>query len=181
MEHEESYLLMMAALDEELDAEGHADLQAHLHVCPVCWAEWQTLQAVHALLLQAPMLSPAVDFAQRTVARLPNRRARVWTMAMIYALLLVGGLLPILLVGLLLLALAPLFSEPTIVGSIGQSIAHVFQVMGTVTTALLAGLGELVMQQPAIVGWFLVLLGVVALWGGVSRQLIFQANPRQIS
>jgi anti-sigma factor RsiW len=181
MEHEESYQLMMAALDEELDQEGQRELEAHLQGCTHCRVEWQTLQAVHTLLLQAPLLSPAVGFAQRTVARLPNRRARVWTMAMIYALLLVGGLLPILLVGLLLLALAPLFSNPTIVSSIGQSIVHVFQVLGTVMTALLAGLAELLMQQPAIVGWLLVLLGVVALWGGVSRQLIFQANPRQIS
>lgn len=181
MEHEEKYLLMMAALDEELDAAEQAELEAHLQVCFVCRAEWQTLQAVHTLLLQAPMLSPALDFAQRTIARLPSRRMRVWTTTAIYGLLLLGGILPIILAVWLAAALSPVISEPTILSSIGQSIGHAVQVMGTVLAALLAGLGELVLQQPAIVGWLLVLLGITSIWGGVSRQLIFQANPQQIS
>jgi anti-sigma factor RsiW len=181
MEHEESYLLMMAALDEELDPEGQSELEAHLQVCTPCRAEWQTLQAVHTLLLQAPLLSPAVGFAQRTVARLPNQRARIWTMATIYGLLLLVGLLPILMIALLGLVLVPVLSEPTILSSIGQSIGHVLQVLGTVAAALLAGFGELIAQQPAIMGWVLVMLGVIALWGGVSRQLIFQASPQQTS
>jgi predicted anti-sigma-YlaC factor YlaD len=181
MEHEESYLLMMAALDEELDVEGQAELEAHLQVCFNCRAEWQTLMAVHTLLLQAPLLSPAVDFAQRTIARLPNRRARVWATAAVYGLLLLGGLLPIGLAICLTLILGPVLREPTILSSIGQSLGHAFQVMGTVGAALLAGLGELIVQQPAIVGWLLVMLGFISIWGGVSRQLIFQASPQQIS
>lgn len=181
MEHEESYLLMMAALDEEIDAAGQAELEAHLKRCVACRAEWQALQAVHTLLLQAPMLSPAFDFAQRTIARLPNRRVRVWTMAGVYALLLLGGLLPILLAVWLATALSPVISEPAVLGSIGQSISHALQVLVTVTAALLAGLGELLVQQPGIVGWLLVLLGIISIWGGVSRQLIFQASPQQIS
>ncbi|MCZ7673420.1 MAG: hypothetical protein M5U34_43045 [Chloroflexi bacterium] len=37
----------------------------------------RTILAVHTLLQQAPALAPAADFAQRTIARLPNRRARL--------------------------------------------------------------------------------------------------------
>jgi hypothetical protein len=47
-------------------------------------------------------------------------------------------------------------------------------------SALLSGFGELAIQQPAIIGWFLVIFGIVSVWGGVSRQLIFQPNSRQI-
>ncbi len=181
MEHEETYLLMMDALDGELAEDGRIELEAHLRACPPCLQEWQAIMAVHTLLQTTPALSPAVDFAQRTLARLPNRRVRIWTMAAIYALLLLGGILPILLGIWLAFVLGPVLSEPTILSSISQSIGHALQVMGTVVAALLAGLGEMIVQQPAIVGWLLVLLGIISIWGGVSRQLIFQPGPQQIS
>ncbi len=181
MEHEETYLLMMDALDGELAEDGRIELEAHLRACPPCLQEWQAIMAVHTLLQTTPALSPAVDFAQRTLARLPNRRVRIWTMAAIYALLLLGGILPILLGIWLAFVLGPVLSEPTILSSISQSIGHALQVMGTVVAALLAGLGEMIVQQPAIVGWLLVLLGIISIWGGVSRQLIFQPAPQQIS
>jgi len=181
MEHEETYLLMMDALDGELAETQTVELEAHLRACPSCLQEWQALLAVHTLLQQTPALSPAVDFAQRTLAHLPNRRMRIWTLTAIYALLLLGGILPIALGIVLAFVLRPVLSEPTILGSIGQSIGQALQVMGTIAAALLAGLGEMIVQQPAIVGWLLVLLGIISIWGGVSRQLIFQTNPRQIS
>lgn len=181
MEHEETYLLMMDALDGELVESDHVELEAHLRACPSCRQEWQALLAVHTLLQQTPALSPAVDFAQRTLARLPNRRVRLWALTSIYALLLLGGILPIALGVWLAFILRPVLSEPTILSSISQSIGQALQVMGTIATALLAGLGEMIVQQPAIVGWLLVLLGIISVWGGVSRQLIFQPNPRQIS
>jgi len=181
MEHEETYLLMMDALDGELAEAQNVELEAHLRACPSCLQEWQALLAVHTLLQQTPALSPAVDFAQRTLARLPNRRVRIWTLTAIYVLLLLGGILPLALGIWFAFLLRPVLSEPTILSSISQSIGQALQVMGTIAGALLAGLGEMIVQQPAIVGWLLVLLGIISIWGGVSRQLIFQTNSRQIS
>jgi len=181
MEHEETYLLMMDALDGELAEAQNVELEAHLRACPSCLQEWQALLAVHTLLQQTPALSPAVDFAQRTLARLPNRRVRIWTLTAIYVLLLLGGILPLALGIWFVFLLRPVLSEPTILSSISQSIGQALQVMGTIAGALLAGLGEMIVQQPAIVGWLLVLLGIISIWGGVSRQLIFQTNSRQIS
>ena len=181
MEHEETYLLMMDALDGELAEAQNLELEVHLRACPSCLQEWQALLAVHTLLQQTPALSPAVDFAQRTLARLPNRRVRIWTLTAIYALLLLGGILPIALGVVLAFVLRPVLSEPTILSSISQSIGQALQVMGTIAAALLAGLGEMIVQQPAIVGWLLVLLGIISIWGGISRQLIFQTNSQQIS
>lgn len=181
MEHEEKFLLMMDALDGQVDRDGRVELETHLQTCASCAQEWQALLAIHTLLQQAPILSPAVGFAERAIARLPSRRARIWTMSAIYALLLLGGILPIILGIWMVIALGPILREPTILTSIGQTLGQALQVMGTVVAALLTGLGAILVQQPAIVGWLLVILGIVSIWGGVSRQLIFQANPQQIS
>lgn len=181
MEHEETYLLMMDALDGELAEDQHAELDAHLQACPSCLREWQTLLAVHMLLQQTPALSPAMDFAQRTLARLPNHRMRLWALGSIYSLFLLGGLLPIVLIVFVAATWGPVLSDPTVLASVWQSVGQAVQVLGTITGALLAGLGELLLQQPALVGWLLVLLGIISIWGGVSRQLIFQPNPRQLT
>ncbi len=180
MEHEETYVMMMDALDGELAAEQQVELDTHLRACPPCRQEWQAVLAVHMLLQQTPALAPAADFAQRTIARLPNRRARLAATAVIYSLLLMGGILPLVLVGLLVVTISPIFQDPGIVGSLWAMAQQGLSLIGTVISALLAGFGELAIQQPAIIGWFLVIIGIVSVWGGVSRQLIFQPNSRQI-
>ena len=180
MEHEETYVMMMDALDGELAAEQQAELDTHLRACPPCMQEWQAVLAVHTLLQQTPAIAPAADFAQRTIARLPNRRARLAATAVIYALLLMGGILPLALVVALVITISPIFQDPGIVGSLWAMGQQVLSLVGTVMSALLSGLGELAIQQPAIIGWFLVIIGIVSVWGGVSRQLIFQPNSRQI-
>jgi anti-sigma factor RsiW len=180
MEHKDTYLMMMDALDDELANEQQVELDAHLRACPPCRQEWQAILAVHTLLQQTPALAPAADFAQRTIARLPNRRARLAVTAVIYSLLLLGGILPLALVLVLVFTISPIFQDPGILGSLWAMVQQGFSLIGTVISALLAGLGELAIQQPAIIGWFLVILGIVSVWGGVSRQLIFQPNSRQI-
>lgn len=180
MEHEETYLMMMDALDGELANEQQVELETHLRACPPCRQEWQAILAVHTLLQQTPALAPAADFAQRTIARLPNRRARLTATAVIYAFLLLGGILPLALGLWLFFTISPIFRDPTILGSLWTTALQGVSLIGTIISALLAGFGELAVQQPAIIGWFLVILGIVSVWGGVSRQLIFQPNSRQI-
>ncbi len=180
MEHEESYLMMMDALDGELANEQQVELEAHLRACPPCRYEWQAILAVHTLLQQAPALAPAADFAQRTIARLPNRRARLTATAVIYTLLLLGGILPLALGFWLFFTISPVFRDPSILNSLWATAQQALNVMGAVISALLVGFAELAVQQPAIIGWLLVILGIVSVWGGVSRQLIFQPNSRQL-
>lgn len=77
MEHDERYfMMMMEALDGKSTAGEHAELQAHLRECADCAREWQALLAIDALFRQTPILMPAVDFAERTLARLPDARTR---------------------------------------------------------------------------------------------------------
>lgn len=172
MEHEEYYLLMMDALDGELLADEQRLLESHLRACPFCMQEWQAMSAIEALFRRSPMLSPVAGFTHRTLARLPNRRARVWAMAVVYITLLMSGLLPLLLVAAAALALMPLLREPVIVDNTLQLLAKGWQLAGAVVKALFNGAGQLLVEQPAISGWLLVMAGIVFLWSGVYRQLL---------
>lgn len=181
MEHEEIYTLMMDALDGELLADEQTLLESHLRACPDCMREWQAMSAIDALFRRSPMLSPAADFTQRTLARLPNRRVRLWLMGLVYVALLAAGLLPFLLVVGTAVLLASSFGEPAAVGSGLQLLAKGLQIAGVVAGALLTGASRLIWEQPSIVGWMLVMVGIVFLWSGVYRQLLSSPARRQIS
>jgi hypothetical protein len=72
--------------------------------------------------------------------------------------------------------LALLSQQPGLLASLWASIAKSVQVVGTVIAALLNSAGELLVQQPAIIGWLLVMAGVVFVWSGVVRQLVSQTQ-----
>lgn len=179
MEHNEIYLLMMEALDGELGEPERREMAAHLHHCTRCAREWQAIQAIHTLFQQTPALSPAAGFTQRTLARLPNRRYRLWAISAIYGLLLVSGLAPLLVVAWLISLLAPVLAQPAFVRSLVQAAGQVARIIQAILGAFwqgLGSLGELVGQQPAVLGWLLVMLGLVFLWSGVYGQLTGQVR-----
>ncbi len=181
MDHEDFYPLMMDALDGELADAPRDDLEAHLRACPPCQREWQALLAMDMLFRQTPALAPAAGFAQRTLARLPNRRYRVWMIGVMYGALLLGGTLP-MLIGIWIYSKAgTAVTEPTLWRTVWQAINQTAHVVGTVLNALLSGAGEYVAQQPAIVGWLLVMIGAVSLWSGMFRQLVAQPTLVQPS
>jgi anti-sigma factor RsiW len=175
MEHEERYFtLMMGALDGELASDERAELEAHLDICADCALEWRALAAIEALFRQAPILMPAFDFAERTLARLPGQRARRWALGTIYALLLVSGVAPLLLVLFLAGRYAPILSQPELLGGIWGALAELGRAGATIIGALLAGAGRFVIEQPMLIGWFIILAGLVFLWGGIFHRLTAQ-------
>jgi hypothetical protein len=151
MEHEEIFALMMDTLDGELAENGKQDLESHLRACPD--------------------LSPAAGFTQRTIARLPNRKARMWAISAIYGMVLFSGLIPVLIGILAINKLGPILSQPPLVQSVLHSLQTTVQVVGTILAALLNSAGEVILQQPTLIGWLMVMVGIVFLWGGVYRQL----------
>lgn len=179
MEHEHAYTLMMDALDGELAAEQQQALEVHLRACPSCIREWQAVLAIDRLFRQTPALAPAAGFTQRTLARLPNHKYRVWTISALYVSLLLVGALPMLVGFWVYNRFGAALGEPGLWRALWQSAQESVQVAVTVIGALLNGAGEFIIQEPAVLGWLLVLAGVVFLWGGVFQQLVFQ--PRQIS
>jgi anti-sigma factor RsiW len=175
MEHDERYfLMMMDALDGELQAEVQAELTAHLNTCPDCSREWRTLMAIEMLFRQTPLLMPAVDFAERTLARLPGRRSRRVALGAIYAVLLLCGLFPLVVGAFLLARYSPILSRPELLGGIWSSVVGAGRAVATIIEALLVGAGRFVIEQPALIGWFIILAGLVFLWGGVFHRLLAQ-------
>jgi L-lactate permease len=146
----------------------------HLATCPSCARDWQAVQAIHQLFLQAPALSPAADFTQRTLALLPNNNYRFWLIGAVYGFLLISGVLPLVIVGGVATSLAPALTEPAFGRGLVQAGGQILSLVTAVLGAFLQGLGGLAQQlteQPAALGWFMVMVGVVFLWGGVYRQM----------
>lgn len=175
MEHEERYyLLMMDALDNELPDAERDELTAHLDACADCRREWRALLAIDVLFRQTPLLLPAVNFAERTLARLPSSRLRVRALSAVYLLLLASGVVPLLLGLFLFGRYAPILQQPALVERVVTSLTDVGRVAATVVGALLAGAGRFVVEQPAVIGLMIILVGFVLLWGGVLQRLLVQ-------
>lgn len=175
MEHEERYYtMMMSALDDELPAAERDELMAHLHTCPECGREWRALLAIDMLFRQTPLLMPAVDFATRTLVLLPNRRMRVRALGALYGVLLLCGLVPLLLGVFLAVRYSTILSQPSLLEPVWSSLVEVGRVAATVVNALFAGAGRFVIEQPAVIGWLIILAGLVFLWGGVFQRLLAQ-------
>jgi predicted anti-sigma-YlaC factor YlaD len=174
MEHEEIVTLMMEALDGELNEDGRQEMDGHLQSCSSCAHQWEALQFIHRIFVQAPIMSPAFAFAQKTVALLPNRTQRIWIMAGIYSLLLISGLIPLVFIGWVVINFGPALNQPAFVGSLlragGQALSLI-QAIFDACWQCLSNLGVLLSQQPVILGWLLVMVGAVFLWGGVYRQM----------
>lgn len=162
-EHESAYALMMDALDGDLSATD--TLNIHLEQCIPCTREWYTLQAVDQLLRRAPIITPATDFAQRTIAQLPNQRHRLWSLSALYVFLLIGGLIPLILIGFLAIRFAPLVMEPSMVRMLWQPLVTIWGLAATISNALLIATTGFIRQQPALWGIALIMAGTIALSG----------------
>jgi anti-sigma factor RsiW len=162
-EHESAYALMMDALDGDLSTQGA--LNAHLQQCVPCAREWHTLQAVDQLLRHAPIITPATDFAQRTIARLPNQRHRLWSLSALYVFLLIGGIIPLILIGFLAIRFAPLVMEPSMARVLWEPLVTIWGLAATVSNALLIAATGFIRQQPALWGIVLIMAGTIALSG----------------
>jgi anti-sigma factor RsiW len=176
MTHDNIFALMVDMLDGEASENEVQELEAHLRACPECNQEWRALMAIDTLFRNTPALSPAAGFVERTLARLPNRQARMWAMGTVYAAFLLGGLVPLALLGLVVFRLMPVLSQPTLIGSVFESLQTTYRMAGIVLAALASGAGEALIQQPMYVGWMLVAAGIVFLWGGVYKRLLVAGN-----
>jgi len=180
MEHEEIHTLMMEALDGNLRREESRIMDSHLRSCTSCAQQWDALQFIHRIFVQAPVMSPAMAFTQKTLALLPSKTRRVWIMAGIYSLLLVSGLAPLLFIGWVVIEFGPALNQPAFVGSLlragGQAVSLIQAVIDACWQGL-GNLGELLGQQPAIMGWMLVMVGAVILWSSVYRQM---TSPQRV-
>lgn len=176
MDSDEVFTLMMDALDGELSEAGWAELESHLRARPELEREWQAMRAVDTLLRSAPMLRPAVDLSQRTLARIPDSRQRLWAGVILYLLVLLSGLIPLGAVAWLALQIFPAVGEPAFVRGLWQAGGEFVRLAQVVLSALLKGSGELLSEQPVVLGWFSVMAGLVALWAGIYGRLVLHSR-----
>jgi hypothetical protein len=102
---------------------------------------------------------------------------RIFVTGSIYSLLLISGILPLAIFIWLVIQFAPALNQPAFVDGLLQAGSQVVQLGQAALSACWQGLGtlgELLGQQPAILGWLFVMIGVVFLWGGVYSQLTRQ-------
>ena len=181
MEHEEIFTLMMEALDDELGESGQFEMRTHLESCPSCSQEWKGIQAIHQLFLETPALSPAAGFTERTLGLLPNPAYRLWMGSVVYGLLLISGLLPVVVIIWLTSQFGPALEQPAFIDGVLRAGGQVAHLGNTVLDAFRQGVvnaGDLIGQQPAIIGLLLVMVGAILLWGGFYSQL---TNPRRVN
>ncbi len=172
MEHEEIYLLMMDALDDELPQAGWNDLETHLHTCQTCAQEWYALQAIETLLRTTPAIAPPVDLLSRTLGRLPHPVHRTWVIGAVYGLLLLSGVIPVVGAMILLGTVGTVLFDPAFLSGLLRSFWETLSLLPVMLSALLNLMGAFVSQQPAIVGVLLMMVGIIMVWGGVYSQLI---------
>lgn len=178
-EHKEIYLLMMDALDGKLEPGKMVQLDSHLARCLTCSQQWESIQVIHQLFLQAPLLSPAADFTQRTLSRLPSARQRIIALSIIYGLLLVSGLVPLGLLIWLASQIRPAVSQPAFVNGLLQGFEQILEIAETIFNAFLQVLGTFGVflgQHPTVIGLLLVMLGTIFVWGGVFTQMTRQTR-----
>ena len=175
-EEEAAFALMMDALDGEISASGWDALQVHLRAHPGLAREWQSWQAVDQLLRATPALAPAVDFTERTLARLPNLAQRRRVLGVLYSLLLVLGVLPVLGLAWVSFLLLPLLTATGPLGSAVTYLSSLLTVAQIVVEAAVSSTVEFVAQYPYVLGWLFVMAGLVFLWNGVYQQLTLQVR-----
>lgn len=176
MDQEQLYALMMEALDGELSEAEVVHLESHLRARPRLAREWEAMRAVDALFRSSPVLQPAVNFRQQTVARLPHSRQRLYAGVILYLMVLASGLIPLAAIGWIAIQFIPVLGQPAFWRSLWQGAVQFAGLLQIMVAALFNGAGELLREQPVVLAWFVVLLGIVALWAAVYSRLVLQSR-----
>lgn len=164
------YALMMDALDGMLSAAGREQLNQQLAAHPQLAQEWAALQAVDTLFIQSPIISPNIDLTVVTLKRLPNLRIRRWLTGIIYSFVLLSGFIPFALIVWLLGSWGLFAAEPV------ENAAQLAAAFLNALAQILTSMGDYLGDQPGVIGWIMVMIGSIVLWGGLFRQLV--TDPR---
>jgi len=176
MDQQDVYALMMEALDGELSESGWAELESHLRARPRLAHEWEAMRAVDALFRSSPVLYPAVDLSRRTVAQLPDPRQRLYAGIIIYIMLLASGLIPLGAIAWIAVQVFPALTQPAFVRGLWQAGVEFAGMLQLMIAAMLNGAGEFVREQPIVLAWFMVIVGIIILWAGVYNRLVLQSR-----
>ncbi|MEM7291676.1 MAG: hypothetical protein AAF412_15120 [Pseudomonadota bacterium] len=169
MNEQQAFALMMDALDGVLDDSESTKLNQYLSNHPDLANEWEALQSVDLLLRASPPVAAPVNFTERTLARLPNPRARRIFMAFFFLMLLLGSILPIAF-GIYT------YSEGGF-SDISANLAGTFQVLRVLFVGMTSAIQSLVVTQPVVYAWLATMLLSILVWAQTYRSAMAQVVP----
>jgi hypothetical protein len=135
------------------------------------------MRAVDALFKRSPVLQPAVNLRQQTLARLPGSRQRLYAGVVVYLMILAAGLIPLAAAVWVAVQLLPALAQPALLRSLWQGGVQFLGLLQLMTSAFFGGIGELLREQPTVFAWAFMLVAIVALWTVVYSRLVLQ--PRR--
>ncbi len=168
MDEEQIQTLMLDALDRDLTPEESALLGDYLQQHPESAREWQAMLAVDTLFRLTPLVAPPPYLATRIVRRLPDTASRRWLTGGLFVGLLLVGIVPVLT---LIWAVNQLGGVGSGLEPVTTSLTHLVQLVRVLLGALAATLDDIVTQQPIVLGWLALMLGIILTWGTVFRQI----------
>ena len=161
--------LMSLALDRSLTQGEARGLEEHLKRCPTCREEWEAMQRVSRLFTDAPLMGPPPGFADRVMQRVARRRA-------CRQRLLAGAALLVICLSLVALALPEtvrllavlwqVITKPSLLSHGAKLIAQLLNLAESLGRAcwLVAIALSSSLNQPALLGYSLLVLALTALW-----------------
>jgi len=162
-------LLMSLALDQSLTQVEARGLEDHLKRCPTCQKEWETMQRISRLFIDAPLVGPPPGFADRVMQRLTQRQARRRRLLIGAALLVVClSLGALALPGIVrwLAMLWQVITEPSLLSHGAKLVAKLLDLAESVGRAcwLIITVLSSYLSQPALLGYSFLVLILTALW-----------------
>jgi hypothetical protein len=130
------------------------------------------MQAVDRLLQAEPSVEPPADFVARTVARLPDVRVRLWWSSVAFMLLLFSGLLPLGGIVWAYVQYGGALVDASAAGIAWQTVRDLIQIVEVGALSFGVALRDAVTGQPFVVGWLVLLAGIVWTWRSVYRQFM---------
>lgn len=158
-------LLMMAALDDEIDDTQAAELFDALEADPELAREFADMQAIDVLLTETELAPLPMDFTDRILAHLPNPKARRIFLTGFVLALAVGVALP--LVGLIVLSAQ--YADGSLSALFTESAFETFSWLRAVGEASVSLFSVALREQPVIYAYILGLLGSIAVWFNLLR------------
>lgn len=177
MTEQQIFDLMMDALDDEIDEQGLAQLNAYLLTDAQLAQEWEAMQIVDTLLRETPPIVAPVNLVERTLARLPNASYRRSVLTIFYLLLLVGGMIPLIFT----VWLAMQFGGDTIFGALTQALSEISIFVQLFSRAIFTTAGTIITEQPVLLGWLCLLLGIIGLWYNVYQNMVSATQPMPLA
>jgi predicted anti-sigma-YlaC factor YlaD len=168
---------MQLALDRELPAAQHAQLDEHLAECEQCATVWDALTQVNRLLIAEPLAAPRRGFTARFNARLAQQHTRphVFWGALALGLGAVGAAALVVPVGLALLwSMVQVVGQPAASAALFSGMSATTNVLTTVAEALFItgrALAQLAVASPLAWAGALIALALTGVWFVMFRRL----------